>query len=163
METQPEQSVAGSPTTERSEGFVVNAAIGAVVTVVTSFITFSPVIGGGVAGYLQRADRATGAKVGALSGLFAALPVAVVLWLVFGFLSVGAFSFGELAGGLLFVTILAFTVVLVAGLSAGFGAVGGYLGTVLAEDRLNGAPRAGGVESAPTGSDPTSADEYDEQ
>ena len=52
-----------------------HAAIGAVVSLVTFFLPFSPVIGGGVAGYLHGSDRTEGAKVGGLSGLLAAVPV----------------------------------------------------------------------------------------
>jgi|APHM01.1.fsa_nt_gi hypothetical protein len=55
-----------------------NALIGAAVTVVTSFTGVSPVIGGAVAGYLNRVD---GATVGALSGALAAVPLVLLVFL----------------------------------------------------------------------------------
>jgi hypothetical protein len=59
-----------------------NALLGAVVTVVTAFVPLSPLLGGTLAGYLQRGDSREGAVVGALSGLFVAVPFAVLLTLV---------------------------------------------------------------------------------
>lgn len=50
-----------------------NALIGAAVTVFGSFIPFSPILGGGVAGYLQKGSLEDGVTVGTLSGVFAAV------------------------------------------------------------------------------------------
>lgn len=110
-----------------------NAVVGAVVTVVLSFTGFSPLLGGGVAGYLQRGDRAEGARVGAISGAIASIPFVVLLVAVFSFF--GLF----LTGGDLGVAGAGFAIVLVVFVLAlawnvGLGAIGGYLGVyVLAE------------------------------
>lgn len=100
--------------------------IGAVVTAVLSFIPFSPVVGGGVAGYLQRGDAGAGARVGAVAGLIATLPVAVLLgFLVAGFVASGAGFVAGIAAVALGVSAL-FAVAL--------SALGGYLGVYLADE-----------------------------
>ena len=112
-----------------------NAIVGAVVTGVTSFVPFSPVLGGVVSGYLQGGDRAEGARVGAYAGIVAAAPLAVL----FGFLAV---SFAVVATELSLAGPMAIGV---AGLFVGFlvavgylvalSALGGYLGIVIGERR----------------------------
>jgi hypothetical protein len=73
---------------------LVNGAIGAVATVVlSSFVPFAPVFGGGVAGYLEGGDRSAGLRVGALAGGIALVPAILV-----GLLVVTLF-FGVVAGG----------------------------------------------------------------
>ena len=57
---------------------LLNALLGALVTVVLSFTGFSPILGGAAAGYLQQNGPGDGARVGALSGLVASLPVLLV-------------------------------------------------------------------------------------
>jgi hypothetical protein len=103
-----------------------NAVIGAVVTVVLSFTGFSPLLGGGVAGYLQRGDRTEGVRVGAISGAIATVPfllLAVFVFGVFGLLAGGGAA--EAGAGLL----LGFVFVgLVTAWNVGLGAAGGYLG-----------------------------------
>lgn len=79
---------------QREGEFCVNALIGAVVMIVLSWIPFATVLGGGVAGYLHRGTRMEGARVGAVSGLIAAIPVFGVLALVFSVI-----SFGSIIGG----------------------------------------------------------------
>lgn len=109
---------------------LLNAVVGAVVTVLTSFLPLSPVLGGAVAGYLQRRD---GFAVGALSGLLAAIPLVLLMGLFLGvvtaFLGFGAprglFGVGFL--GVLFLGLLVVYSVL-------FGAAGGYLGTYVYEE-----------------------------
>lgn len=114
-----------------------NAIVGAVVTVVTSFVPLSPILGGVVAGYLQRNDRRTGATAGALSGLAVTLPMTVL----FGFLVVG------LATVSLDIALLAGVVMLIALLVTGIftvalSALGGYLGVVVGEYRSAADPVA---------------------
>lgn len=112
-----------------------NAAIGAVVTVVFSFTGFSPLVGGGVAGYLQRGSRKGGATVGALSGLLAFLPFVLLL-----FLGLGFFVALPLTGGvgipgfieLLIIVLIIFPLILL--WNVGLGAIGGYLGIYLREE-----------------------------
>ena len=119
----------------RAEGdTLLHAAIGAVVSVVLACLPVSPAFGGGVAAYLQGGDRGAGAKVGALSGALAAIPLAVLLaafgsfLLGFGFLDAGATS---LVGfGLVFV----FALVLSVAYSAVLGAIGGYVAVYLVEE-----------------------------
>ncbi|NHX36725.1 MULTISPECIES: DUF5518 domain-containing protein [Halolamina] len=106
----------------------VNALLGAAVTIVFSFAGVSPLLGGAAAGFLERRD---GARIGALAGLFAALPMAavVVLFGGFAFLLMG---FGEpFAGG---VVILLFAVLFVAVYTVALSTVGGVLGVYLAEE-----------------------------
>ena len=108
-----------------------NALIGAVVTVVTSFTGISPVIGGAVAGYLNQRD---GVKVGALSGAIAVVPLLLLVGLFGSFLAIvpmmgGGPRAGMGAGlGLVFL-LFAFGFLLV--VSLGLGAVGGYVGEYL--------------------------------
>ncbi|WP_254545295.1 DUF5518 domain-containing protein [Halomarina pelagica] len=105
-----------------------NAIIGAVLTVVTAFVPLSPLLGGGVAGYLHRETREIGARVGALSGVLASVPLLFVasrLWPItaagFSAAFVGAFAV------VLVVLSLAYAV--------GLGALGGYVGSHIAEGR----------------------------
>lgn len=112
---------------------LINAAIGAAVTVLLSFTGVSPAIGGAVAGYLQQESRNSGAKVGALSGVFAFLPFLFVLVLVFGFLVAGQMMRG-VPGGVELLVILLVALPFVLLWNAGLGAVGGYLGTYVREE-----------------------------
>lgn len=124
---------------------LLNAAIGTAVTIVLSFTGFSPLVGGGVAGYLQRDGRVSGAKVGALSGVFSS-----VLFLLFSVLFFGLFlvgmpvfvggpavgTFGAPGGPELLVVLLMF-VPFVFVWNIGLGALGGYVGAYIHEDRTN--------------------------
>ncbi|WP_138006173.1 DUF5518 domain-containing protein [Halalkalirubrum salinum] len=125
-----------------SEGdTIINAVIGAVVTVVLSFTGFSPILGGMVAGYLQKGDRTGGIRVGALSGAIAALPF-LLLFLVF-FVFGGFFMTGPMIsdgmgtgmavpGGFVFVLLFGFVFALI--WSVGLSALGGYLGVYIATE-----------------------------
>jgi hypothetical protein len=111
---------------------LLSAIIGAVVTVVLSVVPLSPVVGGAVAAYLRRGDREEGLRVGALSGGIAAVPILLLLLVVFG--AIGLFAIVDgvrsvlvLVGGFLVSTAL--VVVFVAGLSA----LGGYLAVLFLE------------------------------
>lgn len=107
---------------------VANAIVGAVVSIVTSFVPLSPILGGLVAGYLQGGTNADGVRVGAYSGLVAAAPIAVLfVFLVGGAVVVGS----ELGIGLVsgFVALmLVFGGLVSAVYLAALGALGGYLG-----------------------------------
>ncbi|MFB6196435.1 MAG: DUF5518 domain-containing protein [Haloplanus sp.] len=115
-----------------------HAVIGAVVTIVLSFIPFSPVIGGGVAAYLNEATDSNDAlRLGALSGAIAAIPLLVFGFLaiaVFGFFVIGGVGHGPAVGigGLLLVLLVGG---LIAGVyTVGLSALGGYLGSYLVEE-----------------------------
>jgi hypothetical protein len=106
---------------------LLNAVVGAVVTVVTApALPFAAIAGGGVAGYLQRGDITEGAKVGATSGAMAAVPAFVFAWAVVGFLLLGADP--VLALSSLFAVVV---FVGVTGYLVGAGALGGSLGAYL--------------------------------
>ena len=113
---------------------LINAVIGAVVTVVLSFTGFSPILGGGVAGYLQRGDRAGGIRVGALSGAIAALPFLLLFFVFGGFLFTGSMMGGGMGvpGG--FVILLLFGFVFALFWTVGISALGGYLGVYVATE-----------------------------
>lgn len=109
-----------------------NAAIGAVVTVALSFTGFSPLLGGGIAGYLQEEPPNRGAKVGAISGLIASVPVLLIL--VAGFvLFVGMPSRMGLPGAAELVVVLLIFVLLFAW-NIALSTVGGYLGAYIRSD-----------------------------
>ena len=112
----------------------VNALVGAVVTVVLSFTGFSPLLGGGVAGYLQRGERSDGIRVGALSGAIAAIPF-LLLFGVFGSFVFTGSMMGPgmgVAGATALVFIFGFVFALA--WSVALSAVGGYLGVYLATE-----------------------------
>jgi uncharacterized membrane protein (GlpM family) len=111
---------------------VLNAVIGALVsTVLSGVLPFAPLVGGGVAGYLQGGSRTEGVRVGAISGLIAVIPVAVVFTLVFSFVTTVLVGTGEVAVpalfGFFFAVVALFVVVSVVGLSAAGGWVGNYV------------------------------------
>lgn len=101
-----------------------NAIIGAVVTVVASFVPLSPLIGGGIAGYLNRGSDSGAVRVGGLAGLFAAVPVVTVFAVVTWSLLASATGLTALIVGILTVSLTA-SVVYVVGLSV----LGAYLST----------------------------------
>jgi hypothetical protein len=110
-----------------------HALLGAVVTTVLFFVPFSPAIGGGVAAYLNGADTSEGLRIGALSGLFAEIPLFLVglgAVSLLGFVVVGLDAGAAVGvGGLLIILVVGlFTVTYTVGLSA----LGGYVGASLA-------------------------------
>lgn len=109
-----------------------NAVIGAVVTIVLAFTAISPVIGGAVAGYLQREPPMRGARVGAISGVIASIPFLLVLVLgvavFFGTSTTGGFG---VPGAVELAVILLLIVPLGVLWNAGLSAVGGYVGAYI--------------------------------
>lgn len=105
---------------------LVNAAIGALVSVILSFLPFAAILGGALAGFLQRRDVSGGAKVGALSGFLAAIPILLLLAVLGAFVP---FTPAELAVPSSIVLVVLFVVVVgyFVGASALGGAIGGYL------------------------------------
>ena len=113
-----------------ARGTTSSAIVGAAATVVLAFVPFSPILGGGVAGYLARHspdfDGFDGARVGAYAGLLAAVPLALVL----GFLVAGVATSGY-AG---IAAIMALSLAGAVAYTVGLGAAGGYLGVALTGD-----------------------------
>lgn len=113
---------------------LLNAVIGAAATVVLTVLPFSPVLGGAVAGYLERGDYREGATVGALSGVIAAIPMAL-----FATVLLTLFTIVPTAGGRMGVGLFFGFMFLVVGLffllyTVGLSALGGVLGVVLADE-----------------------------
>jgi hypothetical protein len=122
------------PTRPAGPDSITLAIVGAVVTIVASFVPLSPILGGVVAGYLQDGDSWDGAKLGAYAGLVAAVPLTVLGLFVLGGLAVVTTELGLGAGAVLFglalvVFALLASVVYLVGLSA----LGGYFGVAIAE------------------------------
>lgn len=109
-----------------SDNTLVNAVIGGVVTILTSFIPLSPLVGGGVAAYLEGGSRGDAARVGALSGLVASVPLIFLVLFALLFVMVDFGFTLVIALGLFFV---------LGGYAIGLGALGGYLTAVLLENR----------------------------
>lgn len=124
---------AGEPTSN----FVANSLVGAFVTVLLSFVPFSPAIGGAVAGYFERGESERVLGVGALSGLLTATPIVTIVLFVLGGVSAGLLAIGDTAIATFVAIVFLVGVVVVATFSAGLGALGGYVGGRLAEDRLD--------------------------
>lgn len=128
-----------SVSTQRGGNTLVNVLIGAGVALVLSMVApmLGQVVGGGVAGYLQKEGETAGAKVGGIAGLVSAIPGLLLAGLViipFVFLPLLG---GDLAGfaifsgvGLVFLLVIAASSILFSGI---LGAVGGYVGAMLYE------------------------------
>lgn len=108
------------------DSLAADATVGAVVTLALSFLPFSSVAGGAVAAHRRDASYAAGFGVGALAGVVAAVPLAVLfvpavgvaVWLGFG-VAPSAPAF-DLFLAIVAALFLAYTV--------GLSAVGGLLG-----------------------------------
>jgi hypothetical protein len=110
------------------------AILGALVTLVTWFVPFSPVIGGAVTGYVAGTSRREAMGTGSLAGLFATVPVVVVSAAV-----TWALLVESTAGVSVFVGFM-LTISLLLGIAymVGLSAVGGYLGSSFAAGRRSG-------------------------
>ena len=117
-------SAAVSPPPSDEPDFLLNAAIGAVVVVITApLLPLAAIVGGAVAGYLQNGDLVTSTKVGALAGTFASIPAFLFAWFVVGFFLLGPSSLFAFSAPFALVLF-----VLVVGYLVGAGALGGALG-----------------------------------
>lgn len=111
---------------ERAPNTLLNALIGGVLGIVVSFVPFSTVLGGGVAGYLEGGDSRSGARVGALAGLVAFVPLVLVIGVLFVFIPVTGGPNAEIPAGFWLVVVL--VLLLTAVYSVGLSAFGGVLG-----------------------------------
>lgn len=130
METTTSSVRSGASGGDRS--LLVDAVIGAVVTLALFFVpVVGTIVGGAVAGYLHERD---GPKVGALSGFLAAIPAVLIVVLGFAFFAIVPDTVGAIGVGVAFV-LVAIVAVLVAGaINAALGALGGYIGVAIRED-----------------------------
>lgn len=103
--------------------------------VLLSFIPFSTVLGGGVAGYLEGGDRMSGAKVGAIAGLIVFVPLLFVGLAVVVFIPVTASAEAGFGVQLALWVSLLVLVLLAVLYTIGLSALGGVLG-VYAKNEL---------------------------
>jgi len=116
---------------------LVNALLGGVAAVVLAALPFSPVLGGALAGYLQGPDARDGLRVGALAGVVAVVPLALLFVLfggvLFAFVPVGMGMMDPSVGvfGAIGVFVLLAVLLLGLGYTVGLAALGGVLGAYL--------------------------------
>ncbi|MUV90409.1 hypothetical protein GJ629_11255 [Halapricum sp. CBA1109] len=111
-----------------------SAVLGAVATSVLSFAPFSPVLGGGLAGYLEQPASGRPVSVGALSGFVAMVPALVILGFVTIGLYLGFATIQEAGLGFVVVAGMVFGLLVVSAYGAGLGALGGFAGGRLAQN-----------------------------
>jgi hypothetical protein len=149
---------------EKREGdTLINALIGAVASVLLSFTGVGIILGGAIAGYLQNRGGGGGAKVGAISGLIAAIPAFFVITIVFGGLGLfGAGASGEVGIGAFFGGLAIFVLLFVVVILVGMGGLGGLIGGILANNN-RGQPAGAGRGGYDEGWDDRGRDEYDDR
>jgi len=112
-----------------------SAILGAVATTILSFVPLSPILGGGLAGYLEQPVTGRPVSVGALSGFLAMAPALILV----GFVTVGLYSglatVQETGLGFVVVAGMFFGLLVLAAYGAGLGALGGFAGGRLADSR----------------------------
>lgn len=110
------------------------AVTGATASAVLSFIPFSAIVGGGLAGYFGRRDTGHSTSVGALAGLLYTIPgLVIVLFVALG-LFFGLSAVAEAGLGLVVIAMMVFLMLVIAAYGVGIGALGGFIGGRLAED-----------------------------
>jgi hypothetical protein len=127
-------------TTARGENFYVHALLGAVVTVVTAVVPFSPLLGGAVAGYLHDEGTSRGTRVGLVAGIIASIPLLLVFFFMLTVMSIGSITTGEVAGPAFVIGIVAVVFLVVGLYTVGLSAAGGYVGAAFAESRVETPP-----------------------
>ena len=118
---------------EVAGNYLAAAVLGAIATTVLSFIPFSPVVGGGVAGYLEGHETSRSVSVGGVSGLLSMVPGLVILLFVTVGLYAGLSDVGEGDFGIVVATAMLLVMLVVAAYGAGLGALGGFAGGRLSE------------------------------
>jgi hypothetical protein len=124
--------------TERAPNTLLNGLVGGVVAVVLSFLPFSTVLGGAVAGYLEGGETADGVKVGAIAGLVSFVPIALFVSVIGLFVPIVTMLDGTGPGfgaGLAVWLGLFAVLVVVAIYALGFSILGGVIGVYLKESR----------------------------
>jgi len=120
---------------ESAGSYLSYAVLGAIATTVLSFIPFSPVVGGGLAGYLEGHETGRSISVGGLAGFLAMVPGIVLLLFVTVGLYNGLATVDEGDFGIVVATAMLLVVLVVAAYGSGLGALGGFAGGRLSEDR----------------------------
>lgn len=119
---------------ERVSSYRAVAVVGAVVTAVLSFIPVSPLVGGGLAGYLEHPESGRSVSVGGLAGFLSMVPALSIL----AFVSVGLYNgfaaIGESGLGIVTIAGMVMALLFVAAYGGGLGALGGFVGGRLAEE-----------------------------
>lgn len=120
---------------EPISSYVSFAVLGGFVTVVLSFLPFSPVFGGLLAGYLERGESQRVVSVGALAGLLPLVPIIILMLFVLGGLLSGMSAIDQMGAGIVVAVTLLLSIMFMAVFGGGLGALGGYLGGWFAERR----------------------------
>ncbi|MCU4718686.1 DUF5518 domain-containing protein [Halapricum hydrolyticum] len=110
-----------------------NAVAGGIVTVLTSFVPFSPVVGGLVSGYLQATDRTDGIRVGAYAGLVVAAPLVLLFLFLVGAAAVVATELSLAVPALVGIAGLTVGLLVAVAYLVALSALGGYLGVAVSE------------------------------
>ncbi|QSX01088.1 DUF5518 domain-containing protein [Haloterrigena alkaliphila] len=63
-----------APANDTGSSTLINALIGRVAGIILSFIPFSTILGGAIAGYLEGGEPNNGLKVGAIAGVIMLIP-----------------------------------------------------------------------------------------
>ncbi|WP_058997039.1 DUF5518 domain-containing protein [Haloarcula sp. CBA1127] len=119
----------------------VNAIIGAVATALLSgFVPLAPLLGGGIAGYLEGGERDDGVRVGLLSGVVGLAISLVFFVVVFVFLTVVLALAPEALGvfGAMGLLVLVLGTLTTAAYFLGLSALGGWLGNYVRYDTTIG-------------------------
>ena len=119
----------------------VNAIIGAVATALLSgFVPLAPLLGGGIAGYLEGGERDDGVRVGLLSGVIGLAISLVFFVVVFVFLAAFLAFVPEALGvfGAMGLLVLVLGTVMTAAYFLGLSALGGWLGNYVRYDTTIG-------------------------
>jgi len=120
---------------------LVNAIIGAVATALLSgFVPLAPLLGGGMAGYLEGGKRDDGVRVGLLSGVIGLAISLVFFVVVFVFLAAFLAFVPEALGvfGAMGLLVLVLGTVMTAAYFLGLSALGGWLGNYVRYDTTIG-------------------------
>lgn len=122
---------------EPISSYLTHSLLGALTTTVLSFVPLSGILGGGLAGYLERSDTDRVVSVGALAGVVPVVPLIVFLTFVTVGLVDGLVGVGEGGSAAVVGLAMVFAIVLMGVFGAAIGALGGYLGGWVAENRAD--------------------------
>ncbi|WP_458191013.1 DUF5518 domain-containing protein [Haladaptatus sp. NG-WS-4] len=93
-----------------------------------------PILGGAVAGYLQRGTRSDGIRIGALSGAIAAIPFLLLFGAIGSFMFTGSMMDSSLGVPRVTALLFVFGLVIAFVWNVRLSALGGYLGVYVATE-----------------------------